>query len=674
MFIEEVSICNLFAYYGKVSVTFRQSNDKNLYCLYGNNGFGKTSFIRCAKLLFLGTGLNEGKAPNLISQFWKEKTLPPKTLILGGQGFGGILNKHALKEWQSEYYVAFSGSFQGKRFYIERRFGNVLTKELQEILTLKLDDMVYKNDEAQDKLATILPPLFVEFFFFDGEEIGSISGNIRTGLREKMEVILRITPIKILLEQMQKTRKELIENEEKNEQNKEQLDSNARKLDDAQKDLEVTEKHIHTLSTKIQELQENIEQAQTTLHTLIANTDSERKLHISNKDNAENNLAKTKNNLKESLKYVVSTANSELIQSLQQYMQTLQESVRNDDIGGYNRIVKKAQGDLLKNIIAQHKKVGSDENKIERLYDFVLEILDKIPQTINADNLPKSYIPYNRIHNIETSITYTKHTTLIKDIYEAKDLKKEIKAIVDILNELNIDEDKKIQQESLQEEIKAYKEKLAQKNKELIEKQQIRLELNNKIESLEKEKSLLYARINTERINKKLKVLESLQHIITEYKEQLIETLREELCRGIRESYKTLLPNDNIVSVEMGQDFDITLKDIDGNEISVANQSSGQKQILAIAIFWTLSKLSHSTIPLIIDTPLARIDATNRQRIIQNYYAKGHQVIVLPHNGEMGLKEYEYAKPYIAGLYKIDNSEDRGHAKIKSVQDSSELF
>ena len=672
MFIEEVSICNLFAYYGKVSVTFRQSNDKNLYCLYGNNGFGKTSFIRCAKLLFLGTGLNEGKAPDLISQFWKEKRLSPKPLILGTQGFSGILNKYAKSEGQSEYYVAFSGSFQGKRFYIERRFVNVLINDVQEILTLKLDDMVYKNDEAQDKLATILPPLFVEFFFFDGEEIGSISGNIRTGLKEKMEVILQITPIKILLEQMQKTRKELIENEEKNEQNKEQLDSNARKLDDAQKDLEVTEKHIHTLSTKIQELQENIEQAQTTLHTLIANTDSERKLHISSKDNAENNLAKTKNNLKESLKYVVSTANSDLIQSLQQYMQTLQESVRNDDIGGFDKIVKMTGGEILKNIIANDTMVKESQREI--VYRLTLNLLNKMKEAATTHNLPKSYIPYNRIHNIETSITYTKHTTLIKDIYEAKDLKKEIKAIVDILNELNIDEDKKIQQESLQEEIKAYKEELAQKNKELIEKQQIRLELNNKIESLEKEKSLLYARINTERINKKLKVLESLQHIITEYKEQLIETLREELCRGIKESYKTLLPNDNIVSVEMGQDFDITLKDINGNEISVANQSSGQKQILAIAIFWTLSKLSHSTIPLIIDTPLARIDATNRQRIIQNYYAKGHQVIVLPHNGEMGLKEYEYAKPYIAGLYKIDNSEDRGHAKIKSVQDSSELF
>lgn len=674
MFIEEISICNLFAYYGKISVTFRQSNDKNLYCLYGDNGFGKTSFIRCAKLLFLGTGLNEGKAQKLIAQFWKEKSLPPKTLILGGQGFGGILNKHAVKEGQAEYYVAFSGSFQGKRFYIERRFGNVLTKELQETLTLKLDDIVYENDEAQDKLATMLPPLFVEFFFFDGEEIGSISGNIRTGLKEKMETILHITPIKTLLDKMEKIRKELIENEEKNEQNKDLLQSCNLKLDAIKYDLEITEKHIHTLSAKIQELQEHIEQDQATLYTLIANTDNERKLLISDKDNAESNFAKTKNNLKESLKYVVSVANSELIQSLQHYMQTLQESVRNDDIDGYNRIVKKAEGNLLKSVIARHNEIGGDENKAESLYNFVLDILDKIPQAMNANSLPKSYIPYNRIHNIETSIIYAQHSTLATNIHEAYDLKKRYKDAIDMLNDLDIDEDKKAQQEHIKDLIKERKDLLTQENNKLTQEQQKKLELNIQIESLEKEKALLYGKINTERIIKKLNILESLQHIITEYKDQLIETLRDELCEGIKESYKTLLPNDNLVSVEMGQDFDITLRDIDGNEISVANQSSGQKQILAIAIFWTLSKLSHSTIPLIIDTPLARIDSTNRQRIIQHYYAKGHQVIVLPHNGEMGLKEYEYAKPYIAGLYKIINSEDRGHAKIKSVQDSNELF
>ncbi|WP_334087968.1 ATP-binding protein, partial [Helicobacter typhlonius] len=46
MFISKITICNLFAYYGKVEVEFKKCEEKNLYCIYGNNGFGKTSFIR----------------------------------------------------------------------------------------------------------------------------------------------------------------------------------------------------------------------------------------------------------------------------------------------------------------------------------------------------------------------------------------------------------------------------------------------------------------------------------------------------------------------------------------------------------------------------------------------------------------------------------------------------
>ncbi|ANV97884.1 hypothetical protein BBW65_03300 [Helicobacter enhydrae] len=672
MFIEKITICNLFAYYGEKSVVFRQHDSKKLYCLYGNNGFGKTSFIRCAKLLFLGTGLNEGKAPSLIAQFYKEKTLPPKTLILGDQNFNGILNKYALNEWQSEYYVAFEGSFKGQRFYIERRFDNVLTREVQENLRLELDGVAYENNDAQDKLSMMLPPLFLEFFFFDGEEIGSISDNIRTGLKEKMEVILQITPLEILLERMGKIRRELIENEEKNERTKEQLESNARKQDDAQQDLEVAERHINALSAKMQELQEYIKNEQATLNTLIANTDNDRKLLISNKDHTESNLAKTKDSLKEGLKYIVSVANDELTQSLQAYMQTLQQSVLNDDVEGFDKIVEIAGNEILKEIIANDKRVASDQREL--VHKLTLDFLHKMKEMIITQNLPKSYIPYNQIQAIETAIAFTRDKPLIKDINEAYDLKKEIKAIVDTLNELYIDEDNRSKQEEIEKVIKDYQEKLAQKEGEYIAELEKRLGLKHKIEELEKEKTLLYARINTERISKKLRILECLQDVVTQYKERLIDTLRDELCRGIEQNYKTLLPNDNIMSVEMGSNFDITLKDIDGNEISVANQSSGQKQILAIAIFWTLSQLSHSTIPLIIDTPLARIDSANRKRIIQNYYAQNSQVIVLPHNGEMGLQEYEYAKPYIAGLYRIDNSGDRGHAEIKIVQDASELF
>lgn len=129
-----------------------------------------------------------------------------------------------------------------------------------------------------------------------------------------------------------------------------------------------------------------------------------------------------------------------------------------------------------------------------------------------------------------------------------------------------------------------------------------------------------------------------------------------------------LFTNDNIAELEIGEDFEIHLKNKDGEAVIVESQSSGQKQILAICIFWALSELSNSKIPLIIDTPLSRIDARNRANIIRYYYAKGEQVIILAHSGEIGLKEYEYAKPHLAGLYKIYNDEDRRHANIKAAK------
>lgn len=180
--------------------------------------------------------------------------------------------------------------------------------------------------------------------------------------------------------------------------------------------------------------------------------------------------------------------------------------------------------------------------------------------------------------------------------------------------------------------------------------------------------------INTERVDKKLKILENLCVAIQAYKNKLINTLRGELKNKTIENYKLLLPNDNITDLSIDESFAMRLNNNKGETIVVESQSSGQKQILAISIFWALNELSRSQIPLIIDTPLSRIDAKNRANIIQNYYAKNQQVIILPHSGEMSLKEYEYAKPYLAGLYKIENNDDRSHATIKVAVDIEEIL
>ena len=149
------------------------------------------------------------------------------------------------------------------------------------------------------------------------------------------------------------------------------------------------------------------------------------------------------------------------------------------------------------------------------------------------------------------------------------------------------------------------------------------------------------------------------------YKQGRIERTTKRLKKEIYENYKRLLPNDNVDSIDI-QNFIVKLINKDGEAIAVKSQSAGQKQIAAISIFWALSKLSNRRLPLIIDTPLARLDAENRKNIIQNYYQNSsNQVIVLPTDTEFTKNEIEYAGDKIAGIYEITNDETkRDHAKI----------
>lgn len=235
------------------------------------------------------------------------------------------------------------------------------------------------------------------------------------------------------------------------------------------------------------------------------------------------------------------------------------------------------------------------------------------------------------------------------------------------IDELQVDEYTQSKREELEKEIEELQEQQKSLEEELTEVNAEFKDFSLKKEEIERRIYHLEQRINTERIDNKLKILNALEKSVNSYKIKLIHKLRAELKVKILEKYKLLLPNDNIQDLEINEKFEIRLKGAREQIVIIESQSSGQKQILAIAIFWALSELSKSQIPLIIDTPLGRIDSTNRRHIIQNYYAQNLQTIILPTDSEISEREYQYAKPHIARLYKIDNNADRSHATIKNA-------
>jgi DNA sulfur modification protein DndD len=84
------------------------------------------------------------------------------------------------------------------------------------------------------------------------------------------------------------------------------------------------------------------------------------------------------------------------------------------------------------------------------------------------------------------------------------------------------------------------------------------------------------------------------------------------------------------------QTFSIHVVRWDGAELPKERLSAGEKQLFAIAILWALAQASQRPLPVVVDTPLARLDKEHRKRILREYLPHvSHQVIVLSTDTEV---------------------------------------
>ncbi|WP_449632384.1 DNA sulfur modification protein DndD [Rahnella aceris] len=82
--------------------------------------------------------------------------------------------------------------------------------------------------------------------------------------------------------------------------------------------------------------------------------------------------------------------------------------------------------------------------------------------------------------------------------------------------------------------------------------------------------------------------------------------------------------------------FDVELVDEKGTIINRKLLSAGEKQIYAIAILEALAKTSGRELPVIIDTPLGRLDSQHRDKLINHYFPyASHQVVLLSTDTEV---------------------------------------
>ncbi|GAA0580554.1 DNA sulfur modification protein DndD [Rhizomicrobium electricum] len=101
--------------------------------------------------------------------------------------------------------------------------------------------------------------------------------------------------------------------------------------------------------------------------------------------------------------------------------------------------------------------------------------------------------------------------------------------------------------------------------------------------------------------------------------------------------------------------FIVTLIDRAGNEVPKANLSAGEKQIYAIAVLWALARTSGRPLPMIIDTPLARLDSEHRRNLVESYFpAASHQVVLLSTDTEVDVSLVKSLRDAVSHSFRLD--------------------
>lgn len=164
-----------------------------------------------------------------------------------------------------------------------------------------------------------------------------------------------------------------------------------------------------------------------------------------------------------------------------------------------------------------------------------------------------------------------------------------------------------------------------------------------------------------------LEYADGARHLLRDFRrvnaERKIARLEEEFAVAFRR----LARKDDIVAMARidPQNFTVKLLGRDGGEIEKTQLSAGEKQIYAIAMLEALARTSGRRLPVVIDTPLGRLDSHHRANLVSQYFPQAsHQVVLLSTDTEVDESFYRQLSPQISHAFEIRYDEQKHAAEL----------
>lgn len=212
--------------------------------------------------------------------------------------------------------------------------------------------------------------------------------------------------------------------------------------------------------------------------------------------------------------------------------------------------------------------------------------------------------------------------------------------------------------EQLQAEMESCLTQIVRKTEQLRVLEEEILALEKRIGDIELEIEKLYEKHNVSKekadfISECDNIASVLNQFVVRLRKNKVHLLQEKTF----EMYRLLSSRSGLIkdiTIDDGT-YEIRITDRSGHEIRKSALSAGEKEVFAVSLLWGLAQTSELKLPIIIDTPLSRLDSKHRDNIVNNYFPNaGEQVVILSTDTEIDNNYYRALKPRLSGAASLE--------------------
>lgn len=615
--ISSIETKNFRQYKGAQVIDFKFNKSKNVAIIKGRNGAGKSNLLNALTWCVYGiephidqekdqgmpiintsaleeSGANEHIEAEVIIRL--ETDIGPwmiKRTITGEKDSKG----NVFIDKQSKLSVVYSTDGQDK---IETGEGtqvlinNLLPEALRSFFFMDGEKLreFFKKDTAENIASAVEKVSQLDLMYKAAEHLESYEKEIRRSVKETTPQLTEINKkINQYEEDIKKVKEKISTNKDDLKKNKEEL----REIMDFLKNSGI--EHVEKLSTEEDELRNELSSLKDRYHEAIA----ERNTYIVKiapfiylKEYLQDSLTliETKIEKGELPSRIKETLVRELIEKGKCICGTLVEGKTKSNLEQYSR-------KLILSELSEITVLG--KSKIKE----ILQEMGQFPQRMD--------IYYEKINSLQGEIDRKgRRVQQIRDELKKCEDKSEI-----ILKERRRD--------SLYAEIA----KLEQNNKLLLSDAEVyEKELKDKREDYEKE---LSSTTKNEELKRKLKLVQSTLQTLFTTEVKIKEKIREQIQKTTESNFFRLIRKQEAFrSISINDKYEVVVKHVSGYNV-IDHLSAGEYMILGISFMSALMTISGFKAPVIIDTPLGKIDDEHRDKITKELpqFLEGTQLILL---------------------------------------------